>query len=189
MSDFVEADYDLLHADAEEDALAQLGHSLNLEREGSKPTSISLRKTYRVKGDTVNVAYELLPDRDLKGLLFGTELSLALPCGPHHDGVMRFHGAAPKPAQSKVLDRGVHPDVSTIEMIDPFYPMTIELTLPMAATVVVFPLETASQSESGFEKTYQGTTISIFWPCELDACDALETSVAITLRDHPREEQ
>ena len=57
--------------------------------------------------------------------------------------------------------------------------MTITLTPSPAALVVRFPLETVSQSESGIERTYQGSTLVFLWRCELGAGESLRPALRL----------
>ena len=57
--------------------------------------------------------------------------------------------------------------------------IAIVLRYEPAATFWRFPIETVSQSEGGFEKTYQGSSVTAVWPLSLNAGEKAECSVNV----------
>jgi alpha-amylase len=57
--------------------------------------------------------------------------------------------------------------VEQVRLRDEACGFQISLGLSPKAQLWRFPLETVSQSESGFQKTYQGTVLLFHWPFSL----------------------
>jgi len=178
LGDFKTAPYDLLQA-------AGGSGNLLLCRRGAVTTpagevAVSLHKSYRLEQGALVVDHEITPEQPLSSVLFATEISLAMPSGPHDDvrcRVLTDDGET----DSAVTAKGVDLNVRRVEISDPLSPMTILLKPTIPATLVRFPLETASQSESGFERTYQGTTLVLTWPVEVAANATFKSGLRLQL--------
>jgi alpha-amylase len=59
--------------------------------------------------------------------------------------------------------------------------MAIVVRCEPAATLWRFPIETVSQSEGGFEKTYQGSCVTVVWPLALNGPNSGEYSVNLSV--------
>jgi len=179
LGDFSTAPFDLLQT------VGGSGHLL-LGRAGAvrAPTGhvdLSIRKSYRLEQQSVLVDYELTPQQPLRSVLFATEISLTMPSGPHPDvqcSVLADGGEI----HDSVTGRGIHPDVRQVEISDPLAGMAVLLKPTSQATLVRFPLQTASQSESGIERTYQGTTLVIIWPVDIAAGATFKRGLRLQLR-------
>jgi alpha-amylase len=123
-----------------------------------EPVEVELHKCFQLEEQSLRVEYELAPAHPLPGVQFATELSLALPSGPHPSGELRIGSQ-----RERVTSTGVTPVAELVELHDPWTDTTVRIGSAPAATLVRFPLETASQSESGIERTYQGTTLIFLW--------------------------
>jgi alpha-amylase len=177
IGDFVGAPYDLLQSAGGRLLLSRTGRLSCAEG----PAEVALHKSIELSDDALRVEYELTSAGPLRSILFATELSLALPSGPHPTGRLRL--STPKETlEDSVTAVGVTSQVYRIDLWDPASGMTIVLSPSPAATVVRFPLETASQSESGFERTYQGSVVVMLWPCNLEAGGCAKPAVGLQLR-------
>jgi alpha-amylase len=74
---------------------------------------------------------------------------------------------------------GVIESCARLELSDEWSRLKIALEPSGAPSFWRFPLETASQSESGFERTYQGSVLAPVWPLRLQAGQTFETSLSI----------
>lgn len=179
LGDFRDAHYHLLQASGGS------GHLL-LARQGfvgaaGGAVAISMRKGLQLDDDALVVSYEITAAGPLRSVLFATELSLLLPSGPHPDvriSVLDASGQTDRPVTQRCIAR----QVNRVELVDPLRPMTIALKPASPATLVAFPLETASQSESGIERTFQGSTLVMLWPLEIDADETLKLGLRLQLR-------
>jgi alpha-amylase len=138
----------------------------------------TIRKTIVLEGAELRVEYELSPGSPLRGVYFASEISLALPSGPAPSGQCRVL-SRDGDRQDHVATAGSTPEVSRVELHDSSSEMTITLTPSPAALTVRFPLETVSQSESGIERTYQGSTLVFLWRCELGAGESLRPALRL----------
>jgi 4-alpha-glucanotransferase len=177
--DFKTAIYDLLQTSGGTGRLT-LGRTGTVASH-TGPVEVQLRKAFIVEENTLNVEYELIPTQPLQGLLFATEISLSLPSGPHPAGQYSFFSTG-ETCHQGVTSTGICQDVSRVELTDPTAAMTVAIQLSPQATIVRFPLETVSQSESGFERTYQGSVMVILWPCELQAGQCFKPALTLKIK-------
>jgi hypothetical protein len=61
----------------------------------------------------------------------------------------------------------------------------IDVLSSRATTMWRFPLETISNSEAGFERNYQGTTLLLWWPVQLAPGDGWEVTLRFDLKHLP----
>ena len=67
-----------------------------------------------------------------------------------------------------------------LEVTDHDWPAPVTLSFPRGA-VWRFPLETVSNSEAGFERTFQGLSCLCVWPIELRPGGTLEVACECVL--------
>lgn len=72
------------------------------------------------------------------------------------------------------------PHAGRIELSDYGWPGPVVLSFP-AAAVWLIPLETVSNSEAGFERTFQGLTCVCLWPLTLEPAGLWETVIMCEL--------
>jgi len=73
------------------------------------------------------------------------------------------------------------PNVARITLEDGRWGGAVRVDLSAAALVWHFPLEAVSNSEAGFERTFQGVTILCQWPVEIQVGEAWTATVRATL--------
>jgi len=91
--------------------------------------------------------------------LFGVETNWAITDPQSPVRVDRSSGPARERAAVEAAER--------VELTDYGWPAPVVLTFPRAA-VWRFPLETVSNSEAGFERTFQGLTCVCLWTLALE---------------------
>ncbi|MFH0901233.1 MAG: alpha-amylase/4-alpha-glucanotransferase domain-containing protein [Pseudomonadota bacterium] len=101
---------------------------------------------------------------------FAPELSLTLLAG--NDPARRYvvQGRTLADGEASMTSRGVLADCPRLGLVDEWSRFRVEIAAnsqEAKTTFWRFPLETASQSESGFERTYQGSVIVPCWDVEL----------------------
>jgi alpha-amylase len=69
-----------------------------------------------------------------------------------------------------------------VGLTDEWLGLEVAFEFSPAADVWVFPIQTVSQSESGFELTYQGSCVCIVWPLALRRGTVQRRSVVQTMR-------
>ncbi len=72
-------------------------------------------------------------------------------------------------------------DISRFELVDEWSGFGVKMLLPPGSDVWSFPVETVSQSENGFERTYQGTTFLVHWKVLLKPGEMMKKSLKICL--------
>jgi 4-alpha-glucanotransferase len=145
---------------------------------GAVEAEVTVRKSFHLEERLLGVEYDILALSSLPDILFSSELSLTLPSGPHPDGRYRLFTKTGT-VEDGVTSSGVSLDVSRVELFDSGSGMTIALLPSPHAAVVRFPLESVSQSESGIERTYQGSTVTLLWPCHLNAGQSFHPAIKL----------
>lgn len=141
-------------------AQVQLTREATVELSGA-PSTVRIDKQYRANGAAPRlvVSYRLTNTGPgpLRGL-FGVEMNWAItdPESPVSSG------GDPSPARATA----VVAQAGRLELIDSGWPGPVALAFP-EATVWRLPLETVSNSEAGFERTFQGLTCLCIWPLAL----------------------
>jgi len=142
-------------------ARVSLTREASLELDGSR-SLVRIEKRFSAEGKTalLRVTYRVT-NRGAGPLraLFGVETSWGItdPQSPVQvDGTSR---PAREPAVVDAAER--------VELTDYGWPAPVVLTFPRAA-VWRFPLETVSNSEAGFERTFQGLTCVCLWTLALE---------------------
>lgn len=114
-------------------------------------------------------------------LQFAPELSLTLLTGSDPSRRFVVDGRSPTGDAQLLGSRGVFPHATKVELLDEWSRIRVGLEPGTPADFWRFPLETASQSEGGFERTYQGTVIAPVWPVELVPGQVIERTLALTV--------
>ena len=92
---------------------------------------------------------------------FGSEYNFAMLAGDAPD---RYIEIDDHQLENKTMSgRGEINEVKSVKIVDEWKGFSVSLEPNLAATLWRFPIETVSQSESGFEKTYQSTVIMPNW--------------------------
>ncbi|HUB05597.1 MAG TPA: alpha-amylase/4-alpha-glucanotransferase domain-containing protein [Myxococcales bacterium] len=141
---------------------------------------LRLEKSYvfRREEGRVDVRYRLanLGDRPIEAI-FAPELNLTLLAG---DSPERFY-ELPDGKRLRLNHRGELPAAEKVRLCEAWAGFKIEVSSTRRFTPWVYPVETVSQSEGGFERTYQGSCLLLRMPLTLpprgDA--ALSCSVAL----------
>lgn len=146
-----------------------------LERTGSIfkggiPHKIRLRKTFLInsKDSEIDAYYEIenLSDKNLS-LWIGTEFNISLLAGNAPDRYYIINGSKPQdPSMSSI---GVSPNIYELSVIDKWSGMSIIIEASKIRDLWRFPIETVSQSEGGFERTYQQSCILLHRKINLTA--------------------
>jgi alpha-amylase len=144
--------------------------SLSLKRQGKvngAPVKVEKTVTLFARQSIVNITYELSnPGKNQIDLWFGVEFNLSLLAGRADDRYYVVEGVALP--DCSMASRGSLEEIKSIKAVDEWKGFSISLDVDKPATVWRFPIETVSQSESGFEKTYQGSVIFPHWKFSLE---------------------
>ena len=141
------------------------GAVVELSREGlAYGRRLTVRKRLHLDGRALRVAYHIASDEPTE-ILFAPELPLFLDTDEHRQ------------AGRAELFGGV------VRLRHDWLGLVLGLRALPETTVWRFPLETASQSESGFERTYQGTVFLPVWRAALSPGVPLERHFELEIED------
>lgn len=135
-------------------------------REGQLPIETSKRFTFYRDQARLEVGYEISHQGAAETKLwFGVELNLTLLAGKDPQRHFLFPGV--KVEDRRLCSTGEISEVEHIRLRDESAGFELSLDLSPKGQLWRFPLETVSQSESGLQKTYQGTVLLLHWPFSL----------------------
>ena len=97
--------------------------------------------------------------------IFGIEFNFNLLAGNAEDRYFQIDGEPPE--DSQLASYGVSNGVKRVCMIDESVGLEIGIYTHTRGDLWRFPIETASNSEAGFEKVYQSSVIFLNWPINI----------------------
>lgn len=126
-----------------------------------------LRKgfTYDDAAGTLTVMYGA-PNHTDGRWRFATELNLTLLAREAPDRHLRIQTGGAR-AEAAFGDTAEHADVTAFELVDEWAGATLGVRCTPGATLWHYPIETVSNSEAGYERTYQGTAFVLVWDWDL----------------------
>ncbi len=180
--DFVEAEYEVKSP-------LQPGRDgrLVMERRGvvksgsaGRQNPVRVEKVFRFAPNDarVDVDYKIsLEGEGELDVLFGVEFNLTLLAGDAPD---RYYISGGKALADPLLNsRGALADVKLFGLRDEWSGFEINLGFSRAAGLWRYPIESVSQSEDGFERTYQGSCLLAHWPLTLRANQPAEFTLRL----------
>ena len=123
---------------------------------------VGIRKSYRVgPGESaIGVSYAIENQAEEACVVrFGCELNLTLLAG---NDPQRFY-ECPGSGRKRLQERYQCATSQWLEMVDEWHRFRVKLQLDRPGDLWCAPIETVSQSEDGFERTYQGSAILASW--------------------------
>ena len=154
-----------------------------LQREGlvsgeHRDYPLRLTKSFCFAEKHLELEYRLLnlAEETIK-ISFGVECNLAMPVSGGPGGCYYINGRPP--AEHSFLSQGEEGGVTEVKLADKVLGGIVSLSWNRPAVLWRFPLQTVSQSEAGWEKTYQSSVLMPHWALSLDAKE--EWSVRLTL--------
>jgi alpha-amylase len=181
IGDFLGRPYRLAREESTADKL-----SLGLEREGrlqldGRHVSLSVDKQFTIANDSgIEARYGIRSgESDCGPALFAVELNVTLLAGDADDRYYEIRDV--ELAEKRMISKGAVESVALVRLVDEWMNMAIVVRCEPAATLWRFPIETVSQSEGGFEKTYQGSCVTVVWPLALNGPNSGEYSVNLSV--------
>ncbi len=158
------------------------GVQLNLSREGTVGgASVRLEKTiWLPKGEEqfeVTYAIRNLSDQDVQAD-FGVEWNFAMLAGKAHDRYLVDSAGRNVGPLSTQAD---FPKQDRFTLVDEWKGIRVSLSFDLPADVWTFPVETVSQSESGFELVYQSTSVTPRWVAFLQPHSTWKTRLTLAV--------
>jgi len=141
----------------------------------------TVEKTLTVGDGTLACAWKIWAEQPLVET-FAPELNLTLLAGDAPDRYYRVPGQWLPSDASKLTSRGTVEAGAPLELVNEWDRFRVHISATPATALWRHPLETASQSEGGFERTYQGSVILPVWRrIELSAARAFEARVTVEI--------
>jgi hypothetical protein len=187
--DFVGQPYTREKAEKGKDAITvELSRAAGV-KVGVEWVPVRVEKAYRFgRGGSFSLTYTItnLGDRTVE-LWFGTEANVCLLAGYANDRRYVVPGKkladAPPGGGERPASQGELDEVGEVRLEDDWSGVRIAFALEPAAGFWRFPLETVSQSEDGFERNYQASSLLFHWRLSL-APSASERVVIRTTASH-----
>jgi hypothetical protein len=166
--DFVDKPYDCRVEEVEG------GLTVHLKRDGHVwfagsflPFRVEKELVVEPLEEGMKVRYRLtnMADAPLNGV-FASEWNLSLTEASHRKHC--YYSVSARQGEHRELTNIQNvPDVDTIYITEPDLSLALSLTVGQPARLWRFPIETISNSEEGFELTFQGSCILLSWTFEL----------------------
>jgi alpha-amylase len=161
---------------------------LTMERKGSvafqdKQAPVIITKTFEFPEESAGVMAKYRIEnqgKDTIKFIFGVEFNLTLLAKDADDRYYSLNDD--RLADGLMQSEGELLEVENFGLHDDWYKFKISLLNSGGANVWRFPVETVSQSEGGFEKTYQGSCILIHWNITLAVNKSTEIGIEMKIR-------
>ncbi|MDZ7311480.1 MAG: DUF1926 domain-containing protein [candidate division KSB1 bacterium] len=112
-------------------------------------------------------------------LHFGMEFVFALLAGEASDRCYYFPGH--EISDCHLSSTGTVEGAESVELLDAWLQLHIKLVTPGASSIWRFPIETISQSESGFDRVYQSSVIVPNWQLQLAGRGSWTNRLTLTI--------
>ncbi|MFA5098340.1 MAG: alpha-amylase/4-alpha-glucanotransferase domain-containing protein [Candidatus Margulisiibacteriota bacterium] len=145
---------------------------------------VLVEKTFTLYSDRseVDVSWKIKNlSKEPVSLWMGTEVNLSLLAGNAPDRYYVIDGK--KPQDCELASRGISQQIYEAALIDKWSSLSIMIDGSARFDLWRFPIETVSQSEGGFERTYQGSCLLIINKFELGAEEPVEFSIKLTVKE------
>ena len=175
--DFVTSKYELA-------SLSPKERRFTLRREGQRPFPIKIEKEFHIpEGEAgVSAHYRLTHQGGQKGqAIFAVEFNISLEAGYAPDRYYRVPGVPLR--ERNLASIGELEGIREVELIDEYRRLAVALKLSKPATFWRHPVETASRSEKGIERIFQGSCLLFRFPLALGPGESFELSISLTVRE------
>ncbi len=162
-------------------------HRVTLSRRGAiwidkiaRPLEIQKSLTFDPQLSNLEVAYAIKNlQHEPLSLHFGIEFVFALLAGKEANRRYNFPQQAVSDCQLDSL--GVVEGAELVELLDDWLGLKISLAAPAANAIWRFPIETVSQSETGFDRVYQSSVVFPNWKFDLAGHSRWQTKLSLTI--------
>ncbi len=144
---------------------------------GGRAVGLSLVKRISMAAGEakLRISYAILADEDVE-TSFGPEFNFAMLAGDTDD---RYY-FAPSGGRIGLLGfAGILPDCSAVGLCDEWMKVKIRVELSSPADLYLYPVQTVSQSEAGFELLYQQSCVTPVWKLALAAGKMREIGISL----------
>ncbi len=152
---------------------------------GQQPLRLQKRYAFKRGRAGFDVRYRIEnPGAQPVKALFAPELNLSLLTGDAEDRVLELGQARGADRNERMAFRGEVPHLSRFAISDGWANLRLRVETQRPFELWAYPVETVSQSEGGFERTYQGSCFLLRTPVELAPGAAVELAFRLDLQ-HP----
>ena len=172
----------LAFTDNRKSYLAQFKQNLTL-KDGER---LDIIKSYTINNSSpaLSVAYSISNSSDKAiRLLFGIELNLTLLAGNDEKRYYVLRETENQHGSLKLSSLIEQKNANSITLVDEWSKFKINLEQKEPATIWAMPLETVSQSESGYELTYQGSTILMINTLDLAKSEKKDFKITLAIQE------
>ncbi len=165
---------------ADKEYLVNLVRKDSVKNKENTFVPIQLQKTFAFSTDQAEfrVDYQITNcGQKALDLWFGVENNFTLLAGDAPDRNVFIPGLNLE--DSRLGSRGEHFNVEQIGLRDDWFGFQLTLSFSRPATVWRFPVESVSQSEDGFERTYQGSCLLSHWRLYLEVEEISRLSISL----------
>ena len=162
-------------------------HRVTLSRRGAlwidqqaRPIEIRKALTFDPQSPKILIEYSVKNlQREAVTLHFGMEFVFALLAGKETNRRYAFPGR--EVADCHLSSTGAVDGAEAVELVDEWLGMRITLAAPQSDSIWRFPIETVSQSQSGFDRVYQSSVIFPNWKFELAGRGSWNHQLVLTI--------
>jgi 4-alpha-glucanotransferase len=178
-NDFIAGAFELLESGTKGPvAFASARHEGLVDTENF-PVRINMTKTVELHKDRPELSMTYLfrsLDQPVR-LRWACESNLTLLAAEAPDRLLIANGI-----EGPINQTAVHPAARSFTLKDGWQSFSLTAEMDTASELWSFPIETVSQSESGYERTYQGTSLTFVTDLEVGTDEPTKVTVTWTLR-------
>ncbi len=168
--DFVNQPYEVVN----ESTLVRHGHVWV----GTKWMPVCVEKTFKLFGNSLEVLYRITNEsKESMSLHFGTELTFNLMAPEADDRYFDWGKGKHHASYNGMFTSNKLFSVAKYEGVN------VELNLNEDAEFLMYPIYTISYSEGGFEKVYQGTSLTPTWKFEIETGSKKEFRIMLIAKE------
>jgi alpha-amylase len=180
LGDFVDGLYDI---ETEGDDVIVMSRDGSVDSGGAPaPVRVEKRITFDGAGASMTVDYTVTAGGKGLSCLFAVENVFSFLAGDAPDRYFEIPGRKIGGGRN-LASKGVEEDVGVLKMVDEWLDLSMTMELTPPADVWRYPIETVSNSDSGFERVYQGSALVAVRRLELAPGEA--ETFTLVIRSQP----
>jgi hypothetical protein len=167
---------------SETETLATLKMEAMTQIEGGLSLKIQKLMTLNIASNRLSVAYSFFPDGE--GTFVGTlavQLNLSTPSAHESDSPFEIDGVILP--NHPLLKPGHVSEARAFKLNDPQRGFVAVVETDHPVGMIWHPLQTISQSESGFDRNYQASTLWLLLPVKLNQGETENLGISLTIED------
>ncbi len=128
----------------------------------------------------IDIDYAIRPVDGSLDCRFAVESVFSLLAGDAPDRYFEFPDRSIE--DRRLASTGEEQDIEALTLVDEWLGIEIGMEFEPAALVWRFPIETVSNSESGFERVYQGSAVAAVWPLQAGGGGDARFSIRLSVK-------